>query len=360
MFMRIVIKVGTNVLTDNSQHIQISKIIKLISEIFTLREFGHEVILVSSGAIGFGKSLLPNLDTPRKKSVWAAIGQPLLMQAYINAGRDFNLPVAQCLLLRDDFTNRERYGNFVQSLEAMLFGKILPIINENDVMATQDLTVGDNDVLAAMVSVAINAEKLILLTNQAGLFTDNPDTNSNATLVSEVKNVDAELEKLCSAECSALGRGGMLSKVRAAKHAVHAGIETFIADGSKDKILLEIINGKQHGTKFVPLVFQGMSAQKRWLMSAKGFGELIIDDGAVKALQSKKSLLAPGIIGSNGQFEKKEIVQIVSKAGLGIAYGRSNYSSKEIQDFLALRKINKKISLPKEVVHYDYMIILKI
>ena len=206
------------------------------------------------------------------------------MQAYINAGRGLNLPVAQCLLLRDDFTNRERYGNFVQSLEAMLFGKILPIINENDVMATQDLTVGDNDVLAAMVSVAINAEKLILLTNQAGLFTDNPDTNSNATLVSEVKNVDAELEKLCSAECSALGRGGMLSKVRAAKHAVHAGIETFIADGSKDKILLEIINGKQHGTKFVPLVFQGMSAQKRWLMSAKGFGELIIDDGAVKAL----------------------------------------------------------------------------
>lgn len=358
--MRIVVKVGTNVLTDNSQHIQTSKIIKLISEIFTLREFGHEIVLVSSGAIGFGKSLLPNLDSPRKKSVWAAIGQPLLMQAYINAGRNFDLPTAQCLLLRDDFTNRERYENFVQSIVAMIAGKILPIINENDVMATDDLTVGDNDVLAAMVSVAINAEKLILLTNQAGLFTDNPDTNPNATLISEVKNVDAELEKLCSAEGSVLGRGGMLSKVRAAKHAVHAGIETYIADGNKNKILLEIINGKQLCTKFEPLRPQDISAQKRWIMSAKGFGELIIDDGAVKALQSKKSLLAPGIISVKGQFEKAEIVQIVSKAGLGIAYGKSNYTSREIQDFLALRKVDKKAVLSKEVAHYDYMFILKI
>lgn len=358
--MRLVVKVGTNVLTDNSYEIKPSRIKEILSGIFGLQKKHHQVILVSSGAIAAGKAILPQLKIPQKKQVWAAVGQPLLMQSYQHYASEFGLAVGQCLLLRNDFTDRERYDNFVRTIEGLLIGNILPIINENDVVATEDLTVGDNDFLSAMVAVALKADKLFLLTNQKGLYTGNPDSDLNAKLIEVVKDVDFELEKLCTKEVSTLGRGGMLSKVRAAKHAVHAGIETFIADGRKKGILMELLNKNYEGTRFLPLLDREISEQKRWLLSAKGFGQLIIDDGAVRALKQDKSLLFPGIIGIKGMFDKGEIVEVISKAGVAASYGKVNFNDKDLQSALLKRKTsqNKSLTLDREVIHRDYMVIL--
>ena len=357
--MRIVVKVGSNVLTDNSYQIKHAKVKQIVDQIAEFKSKGREVILVSSGAVGSGRERLPKLNISQKKQVWAAVGQPLLMDLYKQYFTKYKISIGQCLLLRNDFTDRERYDNFVGTIEGLLKAGVLPIINENDVVAMADLTVGDNDLLAAMVAVAVAAEKLVLLTNQKGLYTSNPDTDPQAELISEVANVDFELEKLCSKEVSTLGRGGMLSKVRAAKHAVHAGIETYIADGRDPRMLSRLFKGKANSTKFIVRYPKVMTAQKRWLLSAKGFGQLIIDDGAAKALQNNKSLLMPGIIGAKGLFDRSEIVEIISKQGLAVAYGKVNYDNNDIQAALIKRKMNdKKFRLEKEVVHRDYMAVL--
>lgn len=358
--MRLVIKVGTNVLTDNSYEIKFSRIRQILSEILELHKKKYEVILVTSGAVGSGRAVLPNLNSIQNKQIWAAIGQPLLMHSYQHYASEMGLTVAQCLVLRNDFTDRERYENFVKTIDGLLAASVLPIINENDVVANNDLTVGDNDLLSAMVAVAVKADKLFLLTNQTGLYTSNPDTDSHAQIIKVVEDVDFELEKLCTKEVSTLGRGGMLSKVRAAKHAVHAGVETFIADGRKKGILLNLLGKQYNATRFVPLETKEISGQKRWLLSAKGFGQLIVDDGAAKALKLNKSLLFPGIVNIRGMFDKGEIVEIISKTGAAVAYGKSNYNDKDLQKALQDKK-NSPIKLPileREVVHRDYMVVL--
>jgi glutamate 5-kinase len=358
--MRIVVKIGTNVLADNSDSIQESKAEQIIRQISVLRK-EHQVVLVSSGAIALGKQALPDLNESKEKQVWAAIGQPLLINLYAKQAHKYNFQVGQCLLLRDDFTHRDSYDHFVTTIEGMLAGGVLPIINENDVVAMSDLTVGDNDLLAAMVAVAIDADRLILLTNQSGLYTKNPDIDANAQLIPEVENADYEFEKLYSEEATSnLGRGGILSKVRAARHTVHAGIETYIADGRKNNILNDLLSGKEHGTKFLTTVTKAGSSQKRWLMSAKGFGQLVIDDGAVSALNQGKSLLLPGVVTVKGLFDKSEIVEIISKTGSAVAYGKINYSSQDMQKALNTRKQPEGANvLEKEVVHRNYMVKLK-
>lgn len=358
--MRIVIKVGTNVLTDNSDKVQEFKVAQIIKEIVDLKT-EHQIILVSSGAVALGKEALPELKLNQKKQIWAAIGQPLLMKLYAEQAHKIRLEVGQCLLLRDDFTDRDSYDHFVNTMEGMLTADVLPIINENDVVAMSDLTVGDNDLLAAMVAVAMDADKVVLLTNQSGLYTGNPDTETTAKLISEVKNIDYELEKLYSNKTgSSLGRGGILSKVRAARHAVNAGIEAYIADGRREGILKKILNKENQGTKFLTTATKAGSAQKRWLLSAKGFGQLVIDDGAVKALAQGKSLLLPGIVTIKGLFDKSEIVEIISKTGSAIAYGKINYSNQDMQKALNMRKQSNKANiLDKEVVHRNYMVSLR-
>lgn len=355
--MRLIVKVGTNVLTDNSYEIKSSRIRQILSEILELRKKNHEVILVTSGAVGSGRAALPDLKSLQNKQVWAAVGQPLLMHSYQHYASEMGMTTAQCLVLRNDFTDREKYDNFVKTIDALLAASVLPIINENDVMATTDLTVGDNDLLSAMVAVTVSADKLFLLTNQVGLFTANPDTDPSATLIKEVGNVDFELEKLCASEVSSGGRGGMLSKVRSAKHAVHAGIETWVADGRKAGVVNELMEGQGVGTCFVAKGKPVSSSQKRWLMAAKGFGQLVIDDGAAKALQNDKSLLFPGIITVKGQFDANEIVEVIGHKGEAIAYGKSNFSSEELQSVLLKKKQSgERQVLDKEVIHRDYLV----
>ncbi len=361
--MKIVIKVGTNVLTGNSEIPRLKKIQAILADIANLRTKGYEVILVSSGAVGFGRHEVPGLDILNKKQIWAAVGQPALMHAYSLKAKLFSIKVAQCLVLKDDFTDRERYENFVHTVEGLLATGILPVINENDVVAMSDLTVGDNDLLAAMVAVALQAERLVIFTNQQGLFTANPDTHPEAKLIEIIENVDMALENMVSAETSSFGRGGMLSKIRAAKHAVHAGIATIITDGRPDYQLTEIfIKKRAVGTFFKPYIRkQEWARSQRWLMAAKGLGQIVVDGGAVKALHAGKSLLLPGVVRVKGAFGKQEVVEIIGTDGSGIAYGKVNYSAEDLQQAMNRRKNaeNKSVTLEKEVIHRDYMVVLK-
>lgn len=357
--MRIVVKVGTNVLTQNTRLVQEAVIKQLITEIFTLRSAGHEVVLVSSGAVGMGRAQLPKFLHREEKQILAAIGQPRLLQAYAKYAAKFEAEVAQLLILRSEVTDRERYENLISVLEGMLEGGVLPVINGNDVISKADLVTGDNDLLAAMVAIAVAADKLVILTNQPGFYTANPTIDKNAELIAEVKNVDFELERLCAGPKSSGGRGGMLSKIRAAKQAVHAGIETLIVDGREKDALAKALAEPHIGTRFKAQGSRQLSPQKRWLMAAKGFGQLVVDDGAVKALRNNKSLLLPGLISSRGIFDKTEIVEIVDKKGVAVAYGKTNYGHKEVQNAINICKAMGQCEILKEIVHCDHMNVLK-
>jgi glutamate 5-kinase len=298
------------------------------------------------------------LDTAKRKHAWAAVGQPLLMNLYNSCAKKYHITMAQCLILRSDFMDKERYDNFVATVEDLLAAGVLPVINENDVVAMPNVTASDNDLLSAMVAIALGAQKLVLFTNQKGLYSANPESNPTAELIPLVKDVDFELEKLCRpGELSTLGKGGMLSKIRAAKQAVNAGIETCIADGRASDALAHLFDDQFEGTRFISAYPVPNSSYRRWLMAAKGCGQIIIDEGAVRALNHNKSLLLPGITNIKGLFDKGEIVEVISREGIAVAYGKTNYGNKEIQTTLTLRKKSAKrnLTLEREVIHRNYM-----
>lgn len=247
--MRIVIKVGTQVIAGENG-LSRKKIADLIKDISSLIKKGVEVVLVSSGAIGAG---LPNIpfSNPHRKKIAAAIGQPLLIYDYIHEAKKYGIQIGQILIISDDFTNSERFNNFVSNIKAMLAHKMLPVINENDVMKTEDLTIGDNDGLSAKVAVGLKAEKLLILTNQNGLHTKNPDRDKNAKLIKKVSKVDSKIENLCSFEKSALGMGGMHSKIQAAKYATAGGVETLIGNGKEKGIIMKALGKNFPGTRFL-------------------------------------------------------------------------------------------------------------
>ena len=247
--MRIIIKVGTQVIAGKNGLDQ-KKIAKLIKEISLLLKRGHEVVLVTSGAIGAGLPQVPFMN-PHRKKIAAAIGQPLLIHDYIREAKKYKFSIGQILILSDDFTNKERFKNFVSNIKAMLSHKILPIINENDVMKTEDLTIGDNDILGAKVAVGLKADKLLILTNQNGLHICNHDHDKNAKLIKKVSNIDSKIENLCSLDKSDLGLGGMISKVQAAKYATTHGVETLIGNGNKKGIITSAIGKNFPGTRFI-------------------------------------------------------------------------------------------------------------
>lgn len=247
--MRIVIKVGTQVIS-NKKGLNKARVRQIIKEIAELLKLGHEIILVTSGAIGTGLPLV-NFESPLHKKVAAAVGQPMLMHNYIKAAKKYKIVVGQILILSDDFTNEDHFKNFVLNMKAMLSHKILPIINENDVMKREDLRVNDNDMLSAMVAVGLKADKLLILTNQDGLFTDNPDCNKKAELIKNVCNIDVKIKNACSVGKSDLGVGGMCAKITSVDYATKNGVETLIGNGEKSGIIIKSINKDFSGTRFL-------------------------------------------------------------------------------------------------------------
>lgn len=247
--MRLVIKIGTQVISGKNG-LNKGRIRQIIKEIAELLKLGHEVVLVSSGAIGAGLPLV-NFTGPLQKKVAAAVGQPVLMHNYINGAKKYKIVVGQILILSDDFTNQKHFKNFILNIKAMLANKILPIINENDVMKMEDLRVNDNDMLSSMVAVGLKADKLLILTNQNGLFTDNPDHNKDAVLIKNVYKIDAKIKSMCSIEKSDMGVGGMCAKIASIEYATKKGIETFVGNGEKTGTIIKAIGKNFSGTRFL-------------------------------------------------------------------------------------------------------------
>ncbi len=345
----IVIKVGTNVLTANGEKLN-RKIIKyIVSQVVELLRQGYQIILVTSGAVAAGKEVvsLSKIKEIIKRQIYAAIGQARLMHEYEQLFRSSQVQVGQALLTRQDFCDRTLYDNVLHTLEGLLANNIVPIINENDVTTTHELSFGDNDVLAANAAVALDASKLILLTNQDGLMTANPDVkNSGTKLIKEVTDVKEVLSFVSQDAASTGGIGGMFSKVKAAQIAMSAGITVWIINGLNPKNIQAVVKGENEGTKFIPQKIT-LAAKDRWILCAKNANAgIIIDDGAVLALKKRKSLLMVGVRKVLGSFKEKEIIEVVDQKKRTIGYGVVNYSSMKITEALKTPQI-----LKREVIH---------
>lgn len=345
--MRIVIKIGSNVLMGNENCLNFNLIKNIVKEICAIKKAGHDVLVVTSGAVAAGSMYVFDVSG----STTAACGQAILMEQY----RDFfgkkSINIAQLLLIFDDFKNREKYEHLKQTLNELIDNKIIPIINENDVTSVGE-SFGDNDSLASMVAVITGADKLVFLTNLDGLYSSDPSVDKTANIVKEVENVDLQIQNMCSKKTSSRGAGGMLSKLKGAKLATTCGIETYIINGLvADNLTKLLIENKKIGTEF-KAQHGVLSERKKWLLigTASG-GKIIVDKGARAALENKKSLLAVGIKKIKGEFMERDFVNIADTNGEVFAFGISNYNSEELKN---LKNFKNKV-----VVHIDNLTLLK-
>ncbi len=335
MYHRIVIKLGTSVLTGGTPHFDRAHIVELVRQCAALRQQGKDVIICTSGAIAAGREVLGFPDIPNtiiNKQMLAAVGQSRLMLIWEHLFDIYNIHVGQMLLTRADVENRDRYLNARDALQALLEYGIVPIINENDAVAIAEIKVGDNDNLSALVALLAEADLLILLTDQSGLFTADPRSNPDAQLISTVETIDKEVLKLAGGSVSGLGVGGMTTKLQAAELARRGGTEVVIAAGREPNVITRILAQENIGTR-IPAVKTPLENRKRWIFagSTPG-GKIMVDAGAVRALcQRKSSLLPSGITTVEGIFRRGDPVSICDSKGKEFARGISRYSSDDLQ-----------------------------
>jgi glutamate 5-kinase len=337
LYQRLVAKFGTNLLTGGTSHLDHNIMSSLVEQVAHLHSQGREAIIVSSGAVAAGRQKL-GLTKERKdipfKQVLASVGQNQLMNAYEQLFRQHNIIVAQALLTKSDLADRAGYLNARNTLLALIELGVICIVNENDVVATDELgelTFGDNDNLSAMVANLVDADLLALLTDIDGLYTADPQLNPQAKLIPKVEKIDAEIEHLAGDTASSCGVGGMITKLEAAKLATASGVTVVIANGRKPDVLRQITLGKDIGTIFPPRTSK-LESKKRWLLSGLACkGKLTIDDGAVLALKKQnRSLLPAGVVGVEGNFQRGDVVDIFDSKGNRIGCGIPNYGSKDI------------------------------
>lgn len=357
---KIIIKIGSAVLTG-ANGLDLKVIDSLVSEMSKLISQGYSIVLVSSGAIASGKHRLNingKLKNIPEKQAAAAVGQSRLMRVYSKLFEENNLHVAQILLTLSDLTDRRRFLNIRNTLSTLMDWKVIPIINENDSVAVDEIKFGDNDNLASMIANIVEADLFINLTNTAGLYDCNPAEFKNAKFIPLVSAFTDEIEAIATAETSSVGTGGMKSKVLAAKKVTAIGIPCVIAPGKRKGVLTDIISGKEIGTLFLP-VADRLNSKKCWIaFTLRSRGKLIVDDGAGKALLEKgKSLLPSGIIGVEGDFAVGDPVSCVTCEGRTIAKGLVNFSSAEIRKIMGLKtnKIEQVLGHKdyEEVIHRD-------
>ena len=357
---RVVVKIGSNVLTED-HGLNIKVIGSISRQISLLMDKGTEVILVSSGAMASGLrkiGLRKRPDEIPKRQAVAAVGQAGLIMEYEKAFEKFDKKVAQILLTSEDLSNRKRYLNARNTIYTLLSWKIVPIINENDTVAVEEIKFGDNDNLAAMIAILMDADVLVTLTDIEGLYTKDPRNNPDAELIPVVNTIKKSIEKMAGSIPGTLGTGGMLTKIRAAKKVTAAGIPMIIAKGEKPGILTRLFEGEDHGTFFVPGK-ERLSRKKCWLaFSLKPQGIIIIDDGAVNAIVEKgKSLLPGGIIKVKGEFGKGSPVEFSNADNEVIGVGLVNYSAADIKKIKGLKtdRIKEKLGHKPydEVIHRD-------
>ena len=364
---RIVIKVGSSTITYGNGKRNFSRIDRLAREIADLANQGKEIILVSSGAVAVGVDRLGLAAKPKTipgKQAAAAVGQGVLMHTYEKIFAEYGQIVAQVLLTRMDSVDRHRYTNSRNTFLALLEHKVIPIVNENDVVAIDELKIGDNDNLSALVAGIVDADLLIILSDIDGLYTANPQNDPNAQLVPEVTDITPEIEASAGDAGSKVGTGGMFTKIQAAKMATSSGINMVIASGEEKDAISRILDGEEIGTLFVSRENR-LQFRKRWLaFGARIAGKIVVDDGCAKAVRKAGgcSILPAGITDVEGEFEAGNTISVVNKTGHELARGLANYSSEEL-DMIKGAKTSEIENILghkhfDEVIHRDDLVIL--
>ncbi len=361
---RLVVKVGSALVTNNGAGLDKGAMADWARQIASLRDGGRQILLVSSGSIAAGIQRLGWTKRPQemhKLQAAAAVGQMGLVQAYEDAFSRHNLHTAQILLTHDDLSDRKRYLNARSTLTTLLDLGVVPIINENDTIVTDEIKFGDNDTLGALVANLIEADALIILTDQQGLYTADPRRDPDATLVSEGRAEDRAYEAMAGGAGSGISKGGMITKIRAAQRAARSGAHTCIASGHEAEVLVRLADGEPLGT----LLFATSSplqARKQWLADHLQLaGDLILDDGAVSALRSGRSLLSVGVVDVRGDFERGAAVALRNGTGDEIGRGLVNYSGNECRRVArkASAEIEKLLGYidEPELIHRDNMVL---
>lgn len=364
----IIVKIGSSSLCDQNGNIDKEKILNLIQQIAYIKRKNIKITLVSSGAINAGVHIM-NLkqrpDTIPQKQALAAIGQASLMQIYEDLFSLFKLKCAQILLNHDDFDDRKRLMNFNNAMQAIIDYDVVPIINENDTLAVDEIKVGDNDTLASMIVPAVNADLVIIVSDIDGLYDDNPHTNKDAKLISNVAGITKTIENMAKDASSKVGTGGMITKIKAAKICNEFGCDLAIVNGNQPNVLIDLLEGKEVGTYFDSTPVRHLSSRQHWIMyRSMPKGKIIVDDGARLALVNKHtSLLPKGIINVEGNFLMSQIVDIVDCNNDLIARGIANYSSDEIRLIKGLNSSEIETVLHykdyDEVVHANNLVLVK-
>jgi glutamate 5-kinase len=377
MYRRIVVKFGTSVLTGGTPHLDRAHMVELVRQCAACHAQGKDVIVCTSAAIAAGRESLdfPDLpDTVTSKQMLAAVGQSRLMLTWERLFDLYGLRVGQILLTREDVQNRQRFLNARDTLQALLEHRIVPIINENDAVATAEIKVGDNDNLSALLALLAEADLLLLLTDQPGLFTADPRTHPDAELIPEVHTIDETLRALAGGSRSGLGVGGMATKLQAADVARRAGADVVIAAGSAPNVITRVVAGETAGTRF-PRLDTPLENRKRWILAGpRPAGMVVVDEGAARALQeSGRSLLPAGIVAVAGQFNRGEAVAIHAAGrqaqteqqpapGKELARGIVRYNSPDLQAIMGCHSTDIAARLGYDygpvVIHRNDMILL--
>jgi glutamate 5-kinase len=359
-YKRIVVKIGSSVLAQGDGNIDRMSIEGVASQVADLLDEGREVILVSSGAIASGVGVLGIKRVPARLSdlqAIASIGQNQLMNLYNEAFKKRGYLVGQILLTQDDFDDRRRYLNIKYTVDALLSRKVVPIVNENDTVSTEEIKCGDNDRLSGLVADLSGADALIILSNVDGLY------DRTKKVIPCIEEISADIERLIEKKECVFTKGGMATKIEAAQMAVASGIHVIIANGKRDRILHDVLAGKGTHTYFKPRS-EKAKAKKRWIAySSKAKGRIIVDGGAKKALiAGNKSLLATGIVAREGNFKAGDVVGICGPHRKEFARGLTNYSSKELDRIQGLKTTEIAQALGykdhDEIVHRDNLVIL--
>ena len=356
---RLVVKVGTNVLTGRKQQLDYNTIHEIVEQIGALREAGHKVLLVTSGAGGAGRSLSSygaEKNPLVRRQMMTAVGQPRLMQLYTDFFREHHILVAQALLTRSDFADRAHYLSIRNVIEGLLRADILPIVNENDVVASEEITFGDNDYLAAACAAMIGANRLFLLTSASGFFIGGePARNPDAKLVREAREITPEMWASCEASLHDGGRGGMLSKLQAVEMAASFGIDTYIVPGKEPDVVPRILGGESLGSRFLARANR-LKGYRQWLrFGAMASGRVVVDEGAAKALHNNKSLLPAGIAKVEGSFAEGDVVEIYNREMEKLGVGLMNFSSTDIE---AMIRGDKPRDRSQEAIHKDRLLLI--
>ena len=365
---RIVVKVGTSTLAYGPGRMNLYNIEHLVRGLVDMANEGREMILVSSGAIAAGLGRLGMTEKPDsipEKQAIAAVGQGMLMHIYEKFFAEYGKVAAQVLLTRENSVRHNQYIHSRDALCAMLAMGAIPVINENDAVTVDEIKIGDNDQLSATVATLVDADALIILSDIDGLYTANPATHPEAEIIHEVPEITPEIERLAGGAGSAMGTGGMMTKIEAAKVAMNAGVTMVIAPGARDHVLRDVLNGEEIGTLF-PAKESHLRLRKSWIAFGKRIeGDLVVDRGCEKAMrQCGSSLLAAGIVSADGEFTRGSTVRVLTKDGQEIARGVVNYGRAELMELIGRQTKDFPEALlqaedfREEVIHRDNMVLM--